>query len=111
MISNETKDVEANAAVALASNDEWRTARITGRRAFGRDYPTNGVVAHGTLFVMSSGLQELIAGAPEERERLRNVAVIRAVGEVGPLRLYSPTRDENAGPSVEGREPAQEQAK
>jgi sugar lactone lactonase YvrE len=87
VISNEANGVAANEVVALESHDGWRTAAVAGVRRLGRVYPTTGVVARGTLFVMHSGLNQLIAGPPEERERLRNIATIQALGRIDPLRL------------------------
>ncbi|MEO7732114.1 MAG: cupin domain-containing protein [Kofleriaceae bacterium] len=90
VISNETSGVVANEAVALDSHDGWRTATITAVRPLGKVYPTSGVIAHGTLFAMHSGLNQLIAGTPAVRDQLQNRATIQPIGRAAPLQLFAP---------------------
>ena len=67
IVANATPAVTTNAAFAVASDDDWATARIYDVLPLADDYPTTAVVRGGTLFVVSSRLDALLHAATAGR--------------------------------------------
>ncbi len=88
IIANETVDAKANEVVLLKSGNGWRSAELLAVRRFAPVYPTAGVMADGTLYVLHTGLNQLIAPSAEGRERLGNRATIESVGGGAPFRVF-----------------------
>ena len=63
VVANATPAATTNAAFAVATDDDWATARIYDVLPLGDDYPTTAVVREGTLFVVSSRLDALLQAA------------------------------------------------
>ncbi len=84
VVANATPAATTNAAFALASVDDWATAQIYDALPLGDDYPTTAVVRGGTLFVVSSRLDELLhaAAAGHDLTEHRGEATVRPIGSV-----------------------------
>jgi hypothetical protein len=82
VIANRTPAYAADAAYALTSRDGWATAEVASVRELGDVYPTNAVLRKGTLHLVQSRLDRLIAAPPEEKARLQERAAIRPIGRV-----------------------------
>ena len=82
VISNRTPATNSNAAYSLTSDDGWTTAKLAAVQQLGDVYPTTAVLRNGTLYVVHSKLNELIALPPEQKARLRVEATIRPIARV-----------------------------
>ncbi|CAN5556030.1 SMP-30/gluconolactonase/LRE family protein [soil metagenome] len=91
VVANESLGVLTNAVYTLVSNDDWKTATLTGEHAFGRVYPTIGLIVDETLYVMHCGLDQLMLAPEAEKAGLRNTATLEVVGKSHPLRLNEPS--------------------
>lgn len=79
VIANKTPAQATNAAIALASDDGWSSARSAGLIPLGDVYPTTSVVRDDTLYVVHSKLNELIQAPPEAKSELRMQAKIAPI--------------------------------
>ena len=84
VIANQTPDSANNAAIALVSDDDWRSASVRSIEPLGPVYPTTAVLRDGTLYVVHSQLNELIQSAADLRAALHAEATITAIGRVTP---------------------------
>jgi hypothetical protein len=84
VIANQTPDSANNAAIALVSDDNWRSASVRAAEPLGPVYPTTAVLHDGTLYVVHSRLNELIQSAADLRAALHAEATITAIGRVTP---------------------------
>ncbi|HEY3256583.1 MAG TPA: hypothetical protein VGJ91_21635 [Polyangiaceae bacterium] len=82
VISNRTPSKSSNAAYALSSDDGWSTAKLGAVQQLGDVYPTTAVLHDGTLYVVHSKLNELIALPPEKKAQLRVEATIRPIARI-----------------------------
>lgn len=82
VIANRTPEHSSNAAYSLASKDGWVTAKVTAAQPLGEVYPTTAVLRDGTLYVVHSKLDQLIAAPPEMKAKLKEHATIRAIGRL-----------------------------
>ena len=82
MIANQVPGNASNAAFALASDDDWATARVRATQRLGDVYPTTAVVRDGALYVIHSKLNELIQSPAEKKSQLQVEATIREIGKV-----------------------------
>jgi hypothetical protein len=84
VISNRTPSHTSNSAFSLSSQDAWSSAKLRAVQPLGDVYPTTAVLRDGTLYVVHSKLNELIAVPPEQKARLRQEPTIRAIARVTP---------------------------
>jgi hypothetical protein len=84
VIANRTPDGSSNAAFSLASEDSWATAKVSATQQLGDVYPRTAVLRGGTLYVVHSKLNELIAVPQEQKAQLRQEATIRPIARVAP---------------------------
>lgn len=84
VVANATPAAATNAAYAIASDDDWTTARVYDVLPLGDDYPTTAVVHDGTLYVVSSKLDALLHAEGGDPASLRAEATIRPIGSVRP---------------------------
>ena len=84
VIANRTPDTSSNSAFSLASDDDWKTAKVSAVQPLGDVYPTTAVLRDSTLYVVHSKLNELIASPPEKKGQLRVEATIRPIARVSP---------------------------
>jgi hypothetical protein len=82
VIANQTPELAANAAYALASEDDWQSAKLRSVQKLGDVYPTTAVLRGDTVYVVASKLNELIEAAPEQKAQLREQATIQAIAKV-----------------------------
>lgn len=82
VIANRTPSAVSNQAFSLTTDDAWNSARVAAVRALGNVYPTTAALREGTVYVLSSKLNELIQSAPEQRARLRVEARIVPIARV-----------------------------
>ncbi|HKP63641.1 MAG TPA: hypothetical protein VJV78_43200 [Polyangiales bacterium] len=82
VIANQVPGKASNAAIALASEDGWATAKVRAQQRLGDVYPTTAVVRDGALYVIHSKLNELLQSPPEQKAALRVEATIREIGKV-----------------------------
>jgi len=82
IVANRTPEQTVNTAFALASSDDWASARVVAEQPLGDDYTTTAVARDGKLYAVSSKLNQLIQAAPEARAKLRFQAQIRVIGKV-----------------------------
>lgn len=83
VIANRTPAVSADAAYALVSDDDWNSAKLTAVQRLGDVYPTTALSRDGSLYVVHSKLNELIAAPPEKKAQLQVEATIRPIGQIG----------------------------
>ncbi|MEO7424219.1 MAG: hypothetical protein ABI036_03470 [Fibrobacteria bacterium] len=84
VIANRTPEKNSDAAFSLSTRDGWASAKVVAVQDLGDVYPTTGVVRKGVLYVVHSKLNQLISAPPDEKARLRELAVIRPIGRVAP---------------------------
>ncbi len=84
VVANATPAVTTNTAFALSTADDWATARIYDALPLRDDYPTTAVVRGGTLFVVSSRLEELLHAAAAGGDLAQHTAeaTVRPIGSV-----------------------------
>ena len=82
VVANQVPGSASNAALVLASDDGWATAKLRAHQPLGDVYPTTAVLRDGTLFVIHSHLNALIQAAPEQKSQLRVEATIREIGKM-----------------------------
>jgi hypothetical protein len=82
VVANRTPTAASDAAYALTSDDGWATAKLVATEPLGDVYPTTAAVRDGTLYVLSSRLNELIRAPRERQSELRVEASIRPIGRV-----------------------------
>jgi hypothetical protein len=82
VIANQTPQLSANAAYAVASDDGWKSARLRAVQKLGEAYPTTAVLKGGQIYVVSSELNVLIQAPAETKQTLRAQATIRAIADV-----------------------------
>lgn len=58
-ITNVASGVNSNTAFGLVSNDNWKSATISGQFETGDVYATTGTVKNGKLYVNYGGLNKL----------------------------------------------------
>ncbi|HSS37851.1 MAG TPA: cupin domain-containing protein [Polyangia bacterium] len=94
VVANATPAATTNAAFAVATDDDWATARIYDVLPLGDDYPTTAVVRGGTLFVVSSRLDALLQAAAAghgvaehgAEATLRPIGLVKAAATIDPHR-------------------------
>ena len=84
VIANRTPGISSNSAFSLSSDDDWKTAKVSAIQQLGDVYPTTAVLRDGTLYVVHSKLNELIAFPPEKKAQLQVQATIVAIAHVSP---------------------------
>jgi hypothetical protein len=82
IVANRTPQHTTNTAFALASRDDWVSARVVEELPLGDDYTTTAVARDGKVYAVSSKLNQLIQARPEARAELRVRATIRQIGKV-----------------------------
>jgi hypothetical protein len=84
IVANATPTIATNSAYALATEDDWETAKIDDVLPLGDDYPTTVGLRDGRIFVVSSKLDALIhaGGSAGEAADLHAQAIIRPIGSV-----------------------------
>jgi hypothetical protein len=84
IVANATPTAATNAAYALATDDDWATAKVYDVLPLGDDYPTTAVLRDGTIFVVSSKLDALLhaEGHAGNEASLHAEASIRPIGSV-----------------------------
>ncbi|MGA2451681.1 MAG: cupin domain-containing protein [Polyangiaceae bacterium] len=85
VIANSTQTAKTNAAFAIATDDDWATAKVYDVLPLGNDYPTTAVVRDGKIFVVSTRLDALLQAAASggaQADTLRAEATIRPIGSV-----------------------------
>lgn len=84
VIANRTPTTSSNSAFSLSSDDDWQTAKVSAVQQLGDVYPTTAVLRDGTLYVLHSNLNELIAFPPEKKAQLQIQATILPIARVSP---------------------------
>jgi hypothetical protein len=82
VVANRTPEHSSNAAYALSSEDGWASARVAAEQDLGDVYPTTAALRNGTLYVVQSKLNELIAAPPALKQQFVERAAIRPIGRV-----------------------------
>ncbi|HEX2876066.1 MAG TPA: hypothetical protein VHP33_32670, partial [Polyangiaceae bacterium] len=83
IVANQTPTAAANTASWLSSDDAWLSAKVRATQPLGAGYPTTAVVQGQKIFVVSSGLNELIQAPPEKKAELAAEATLRQIGRLG----------------------------
>lgn len=82
VVANRTPEHSSNAAYSLASDDGWASARVAAEQDLGDVYPTTAALRNGTLYVVQSKLNQLIAAPQALKQQLVERAAIRPIGRV-----------------------------
>lgn len=82
VIANRTPRVVSNAAFSLTTDDAWTSAQLAAVQQLADVYPTTAARRGGTIYVLSSKLNELIQAAPEQKARLSVEASIVPIARV-----------------------------
>jgi len=82
LIANRVAGKATDGAIAIMTNDGWKTAQATGEYLFTDDeYPTTGVLKDGKVFILHSRINTLLGGKSEMIEHTEK-AVLQQVGTV-----------------------------
>jgi sugar lactone lactonase YvrE/quercetin dioxygenase-like cupin family protein len=85
LIANKTPARAANSAFVLESQDGWQSASVQRTQALGDAYPTTCAALGGTMYVLSTHLDEWLTASADTRPALVKSgrrAEIRAIGAV-----------------------------
>ena len=82
VIANRAAGEVTETVFVLSSEDDWKTAKVTNERKFGKVYVTTGVVRKDKIYVMHSNLKALMLASKEEKNQLRKMATIQQVGNI-----------------------------
>ncbi len=82
VIANRTPEHSSNAAYSLSSDDGWASARVTTEHDLGDGYPTTATLRNGTLYVVQTKLNQLIAAPQGRKAQFAERATIQPIGRV-----------------------------